>query len=147
MLVENTQLIYLEVNDGIVVNRLLGNPVGSRPENCYVETYPAYPGWKQINEDTFIPSDMTEEEFETLANSTKQEISETKQYYDNLFASSHYQNNLTNEIKNAVDLFISNFNFVYEKVNQHKGWTLAYLDKKIYYGEPFSVRPNIENEV
>jgi len=147
MLVEDPNLVYLHVENDVVVNRLLGNPVAAAPENCYVQTYPVYPGWKKINEDTFIPSEMTEEEFNTIADATKQEIIETKEYYDNLVASSHYQNNLSDEVKLSVDLFVSNFNFVYEKINQHKGWAIEYLQQKLSYGEPFTVRPNIENEV
>jgi hypothetical protein len=148
MFEKGSNLIYLEVTDGIVTNRLLGSPTNPlTAENLFIEDYPVKMGWKQINQDTFIPSEMSEEEWTTLVNNTKEQINSTKQYYDNLVNSSHYQNNLSEEVKEQVQDFISRFNVVHEKINEHDGWILEYMEHEVSYREPFFVRPNIENEV
>ena len=143
-----TNLTYLDVVDGIVVNRLLGSP--SNPltaENLFIETYPVKIGWKQISQDTFIPQEMTEEEWNILVNNTKTQINSTKEYYDNLVKTTHFENNIAEDLKEQVRDFISKFNLVHQKINEHNGWILLYLEFKLAYTEPLSVRPNIENEV
>jgi len=143
-----SDIIYAEVKDGIVVNRLLGstgNPLDA--ENLFLLKYPVAMGWKQISEDMFIPPTMTEEEWNILSVSTKQSINTTKEYYDNLVTSAHYANNIPAEIKDEIQRFIREFAEVYEKINQHDGWILNYLENKLSYREPLRVRPNIEIEV
>ena len=140
-------LIYVEVVDGIVVNRLLGNDADPlTAENLFIQPYPVKIGWKKINENLYLPPEMTEEEFNTLVNQYKPKINNAKEYYDNLVNSTNYQNNISNELKERVTDFITKINLVHEKINQHDGWILLYVEHKTYYSEPFSVRPNIENE-
>ena len=139
---------YAEVKDGIVVNLLLGSP--SDPltsENLFITKYPVKIGWKQINEELFLPPTMTEEEWNILSTNTKQLINTTKEYYDNLVASAHYANNIPSEIKEEIQEFIKKFAELHEKINEHDGWILTYLEDKFPYGEPLRVRPNLEIEV
>ena len=148
MIENNLDFIYAEVKDNIVVNLLLGSP--SNPltaENLFITKYPVRMGWKQISEEIFIPSTMTEEEWNTLSVSTKQSINSTKEYYDNLVNSAHYKNNIPEEMQATIQKFISNFAIVHEKINEHDGWILNYLEHKGQYNEPLRVRPNLEIEV
>lgn len=148
-MIENmTDIIYAEVKDGIVVNLLLGstgNPLDA--ENLFLLKYPVRMGWKQISEEIFIPSTMTEEEWNILSVTTKQHINTTKEYYDSFVTSAHYANNIPAKLKEEIQLFIREFAEVPEKINQHDGWILNYLEHKLSYQEPLRVRPNIEIEV
>ena len=58
----------------------------------------------------------------------------------------NYKNNISNELKEQVTDFIARINLVHEKINQHDGWILLYVENKVHYVEPFNVRLNIENE-
>jgi hypothetical protein len=148
MIDNTTDIIYVEVKDGIVVNRLLGstgNPLDA--ENLFLLKYPVAMGWKQISEDMFIPSTMTEEEWNILSVKTKQSINTTKEYYDKFVLSAHYINNVPEEMKERIQTFIKEFAEVHEKINQHDGWILNYLENILSYGEPLRPRPNIEIEV
>ena len=143
-----SDIVYVEVKDGIVVNRLLGstgNPLDA--ENLFLLKYPVAMGWKQISEDMFIPPTMTEEEWNILSVDTKQSINTTKEYYDSLVTSAHYTNNIPAEMKEEIQRFIREFAEVHEKINIHDGWILNYLENKLSYREPLRVRPNIEIEV
>ena len=143
-----TDIIYVEVKDGIVVNRLLGSPGNPlTAENLFLPKYPVAMGWKQISEELFLPSTMTEEEFNILSTNTKQLINTTKEYYDTLVTSAHYADNIPAEIKEEIQRFIQNIALVQEKINIHDGWILNYLEHKHSYREPLRVRPNIEIEV
>jgi hypothetical protein len=148
MIDNTTDIIYVEVKDGIVVNRLLGstgNPLDA--ENLFLLKYPVAIGWKQISEDMFIPSTMTEEEWNILSVKTKQSINTTKEYYDKFVLSAHYINDVPEETKKQIQTFIKEFAEVHEKINQHDGWILNYLENILSYGEPLRPRPNIEIEV
>lgn len=148
MIKDMIEFIYLEVKDGVVVNRLLGSPNDPLvAENLFLQKYPVCIGWKQISEDMFIPSTMSEEEWNTLSVTTKQSINSTKEYYDNFVKSEHYKNNVPEEVQTTIQKFILDFNIVYEKINEHDGWILTYLDSQGSYAEPLRVRPNLEIEV
>jgi hypothetical protein len=141
------EFIYLEVKDGVVINRLLGSPNDPlTAENLVLQKYPVCIGWKQIGEDMFIPSTMTEEEWNILSVKTKQSVNSTKEYYDNFVKSEHYKNNIPEEVQATIQKFILDFNIVHEKINEHDGWILIYLDQG-QYSEPLHVRPNLEIEV
>jgi hypothetical protein len=148
-MIENMQgIVYAEVKDGIVANLLLGstgNPLDA--ENLFLTKYIVRMGWKQISEDIFIPPTMSEEEWNILSVSTKQSINTTKEYYDSLVTSAHYANNIPAEMKDQIQRFVQEFAVVHEKINQHDGWILNYLENKHHYQEPLRVRPNIEIEV
>ena len=148
-MIENMQgIVYAEVKDGIVANLLLGstgNPLDA--ENLFLTKYIVRMGWKQISEDMFIPPTMTEEEWNILSVSTKASINTTKEYYDSLVTSAHYANNIPAEIKDEIQRFIREFAIVHEKINQHDGWILNYLENQFHYQEPLRIRPNIEIEV
>ena len=148
-MIENMQgIVYAEVKDGIVANLLLGstgNPLDA--ENLFLTKYIVRMGWKQISEDMFIPSTMTEEEWNILSVTTKQHINTTKEYYDSFVTSAHYANNIPAKLKEEIQVFIREFAEVPEKINQHDGWILNYLEHKLSYQEPLRVRPNIEIEV
>lgn len=148
MIKDMIEFIYLEVKDGVVVNRLLGSPNDPLvAENLFLQKYPVCIGWKQISEDVFIPSTMSEEQWNTLSVTTKQSINSTKEYYDNFVKSEHYKNNVPEEVQTTIQKFILDFNIVYEKINEHDGWILTYLDIQGSYAEPLRVRPNLEIEV
>ena len=148
MIKDMIEFIYLEVRDGVVVNRLLGSPNDPLvAENLFLQKYPVCIGWNQINEELFLPPTMTEEQWNTLSVTTKQSINSTKEYYDNFVKSEHYKNNVPEEVQTTIQKFILDFNIVYEKINEHDGWILAYLDHIGDYSEPLRVRPNLEIEV
>lgn len=139
--------IYNEVKDGIIVNRLVGTSA-YKHEEWIKEEYPTAIGWKQIEENLFVPPHMSKEQFDALYSSNLAELEEKQTYYNKLINSTHYKEKLTEDIRKQVMEFYNLLETITQKVKENKGWVISYEEEKgRSLAEPFRLRPNLENEV
>lgn len=142
---------YLVVEDGIIVNITVGT-IDTKFDNWIKQTYPTYIGWKYNTDiDKFIPSNLTTEEFNIIKTNLLSELHEQKTYYSSLVVSQHFASSLTEEKQKEVTSWLEKVNNLIIKIENEIGYVIPYtrsmMTKEFVGSEPFSIRPNIENEV
>ena len=146
---EEQTFTYIVVEDGVIVNRTVGT-IDTVFDNWIKETYPTAFGWK-LNETVgaFIPNNMTTEEFNDIKSQIISESQEQKTYYDTLVASEHFLDKISEEKQKEVNNWLSYINKKIIRIEDDNGYVIPYHLNMVseYASEPFSIRPNIENEV
>jgi len=94
---------------------------------------------------------MTTEEFNSTKTNLLSELNEKKTYYVALVASQHFTNSLTEEKQKEVISWLEKVNNLITKIENEIGYVIPYTRNMVpnysLGSEPFSIRPNIENEV
>jgi hypothetical protein len=142
-------LTYLVVENKTIVNLAVGTADTSF-EDWIKQTYPVQIGWIYNEEaSAFIPADMTFEQFDILKSNTLSYCYEQKNYYDILVASQHFTNNLNETKQKEVNSWLEFINKKITLIENEPGYATSYHLNMVdeYLAEPFSIRPNIENEV
>lgn len=146
---EEQTLLYLVVENGVIVNRCVGT-IDTSYDNWIKETYPTHIGWKYNNHiQKFIPSSMTTEEFNSLKTIFLDKLNEQKNFYTSYVGSVGFKTNLTEEKQTEVKLWLENLNKQITTIENDLGYLIPYEYGMVsgVRGEPFSMRPNTENEV
>jgi hypothetical protein len=151
IIMEEQTFNYLVIEDGVVVNRTVGT-IDTSFDNWIKQTYPTPIGWKYNSViGKYIPSDMTTEEFNSIKTNLLSELNEQKTFYVDLVASQHFTNSLTEEKQKEVTSWLEQVNNLITKIENEIGYVIPYtrnmMANETLGNEPFSIRPNIENEV
>jgi hypothetical protein len=148
-IMEEQTFIYLVVEEGVIVNRCVGT-IDTSFDNWIKETYPTEIGWKYNNDiQKFIPSNLTTEEFNSTKTNILSNLNELKTFYTSFVASANFTNNLNEEKQIEVQSWLEKVNKQITTIENDLGYLIPYARAMVQQvpGEPFSIRPNIENEV
>lgn len=150
---EDVTVTYLHVEDGVVVNRVLGtstykqdNWVSDVDGPISLNTVVGSKFSEQHK--TFLPPGMTDEEAQEILEDFSQKLEDVLKNRKEFVTTEHFENNLVEEIKNNFLWQIKELEMLKQKSQENPIWLILNNEKRdIIFHEPLNIKPNLENEV
>ena len=150
---EEVTVLYLHVENGIVVNRVLGSttyklddwvPEVEGPSSVHTAIGSKY---SELH-NTFLPPGMSDEEATNIINEYSTKLESVLQDRIEYSKTEHFKQSLAEPIKNDIIRQIEELTLLKSNAQKNPVWFLLNNEKRdIIFHEPLNIKPNLENEV
>lgn len=142
-------LFFLIVENGVVVNRVIGSTsymgdnVFPQPEGPDVEIGSTFVESRNL----YLPPNVTLEELDSKVSEDLPKLEEKQTFYKKFVESDNFKQNITEDLKKQTTDYLESINRIVDDVKKNPLWILSHQTDFILSGEPFKIRPNLDNEV